>query len=114
LPAGPLHFRLYVLEETVELRTIIVGLREQVRLEGTASVRLTVPLKPLTAETVMVEFASLLASTVELVGFAVMLKSTPVTVTVVEAEAEFVGEVPVTVMAALPVCCPALTMSVTF
>ena len=114
MPTRPLHFRLAVPEDVVELRTTLVGLKEQVRPVGTVSVRLTVPLKPLTATTVIVEFASRFASTVELVGLTVTLKSTPVTVTVVDAVDEVVVEVPVTVIAALPVCGPALTVRVTF
>lgn len=101
-------------EDVVELRIMLVGLSAHVRPVVTVLVRLTVPLKPLTAATVIVEFASRFTSTVELVGLAVTLKSTPVTVMVVDAEDEVEEEVPVTVMAALPVCGPALTMRVTF
>jgi hypothetical protein len=97
----PLHFRLDVAEVVVELRTMLTGLREHVRAAGTVSLRLTVPLKPLIAVTVIVEFASRLVSAAELVGFAVTLKSTPATETVVEADR--VPEVPVTVITALPV-----------
>ena len=42
MPARPLHFRLAVPEDVVELRTTLVGLKEQVRPAGTVSVRLTV------------------------------------------------------------------------
>jgi hypothetical protein len=88
-------------EVAVELRNMLVGLKEQARPAGTVSVRLTVPLKPLIATTVIVEFASRFVTTLELVGFAVTLKSTPETVTVVEADT--VPEIPVTVITALPV-----------
>jgi hypothetical protein len=101
LPTVPLHFRLDVPEAVVELRTTLTGLSEQVRPAGTVSLRLTVPLKPLIAVTVIVEFASRLVSTPKLVGFAVTLKSTPETETVVEADT--VPEIPVTVITALPV-----------
>jgi hypothetical protein len=114
LPAGPLHFRLDVPEVVVELRVMLIGFKEQLRLAGTASVRLTVPAKPLIATTVIVEFASWFASTVELVGLALTPKSTPVTVTVVDAEDEVEAAVPVTIIAALPVCGPAVTVRVTF
>ena len=67
-----------------------------------------------TGSVIVDEFASRFVSTVELVGLAVTLKSTPVTVTVVDAVDEVVVEVPVTVIAALPVCGPALTVRVTF
>jgi hypothetical protein len=114
LPDGPLHLRLDVPEVVVGLRVMLVGFKEQVRPVGTASVRLTVPAKPLIATTVIVEFASWFASTVELVGFALTPKSTPVTVTVVDAEDEVEAAVAVTVIAALPVCGPAVTVRVTF
>jgi hypothetical protein len=80
---------------------MLVALNEHVRPAGTVWVRLTVPLKPLTAVTVIVEFASRFVSTAELVGFAFRLKSTPATVTVVEDDRE--PETPVTVITALPV-----------
>jgi len=86
----------------VELRSMLVGFKEQVRPVGTMSVRLIVPVKPLIAATVIVEFASLFVSTVELVGLAVTLKSTPATVTVVEADNDG-GEVPVIVITSFPV-----------
>jgi hypothetical protein len=76
------------------------------------SVKLTVPLKPLIAVIVIVELASRFVSTAELVGFAATLKSTPATVTVVEADSE--PEVPVTVITALPVWVPAVTVRVAF
>jgi len=114
LPAGPLHFRLDVPEVLVEFRTMLVGFNEQVRPVGIASVRLTVPAKPLMATTVIVEFASWFARTVELVGLAVTPKSTPVTVTVVDAEDEVEVAVPVTIIAPLPVWGPAVTVRVTF
>ncbi len=91
---------------------MLVGLKEHVRPVGTVSVRLTVPLKPLTATAVIVEFASRFASTVEVVGLAVTPKSTPATETVVEADSE--EDVPVTVITALPVTEPAVTVRVAF
>jgi hypothetical protein len=114
LPAGPLHFRLDVPEVVVALRVMLIGFKEQIRPVGTASVRLTVPLKPLIATTVIVEFAGRLASTVELVGLAVTPKSTPLTVTAVDAEDEVEVAVPVTIITPLPVCGPAVTVRVTF
>jgi hypothetical protein len=99
-------------EVAVELRTMLVGLREQVRPAGVMSLRLTVPLKPLIAATVIVEFANLFVSAATLVGVALTLKSTPTTVTVVEDDTE--PEVPVTVITALPVWEPAVTVRVTF
>jgi hypothetical protein len=114
LPAGPLHFKLDVPEVLLEFRTMLIGLREQVRPIGTASVRLTVPAKPLIATIVIVEFANRFASTVELVGVAVTPKSTPVTVTVVDAEDEVEAAVPVTIIAPLPVWGPAVTVRVAF
>jgi len=81
---------------------MLVGLKEHVRPLGTVSVRLTMPLKPLMAVNVIVEFASRFASTVELVGPATTLKSTPETVTVVEADNDG-GDVPVIVITSLPV-----------
>jgi hypothetical protein len=89
-------------EIAVELRTTLVGLKEQARPGGTVSVTITVPLKPLMAVNVIVEFASRFASTVELVGLATTLKSTPETVTVVEADNDG-GDVPATVITSLPV-----------
>jgi hypothetical protein len=110
LPTGPLHCRLEIPEVTVELRTTLLGLREQERPTGTTSVRLTVPLKPLIAVTVIVELASCFVDTAALVGFADTLKSTPVTVTVVEEDSE--PELPVTVITALPVWDPAVTVRI--
>jgi hypothetical protein len=101
LPTAPLHLRLEVPEVVVELRIMLAGVKEQVRPAGTVSLRLTVPLKPLTAPTVIVEFANRFVSTAALVGVALTLKSTPATVTVVEDDSE--PEVPVTVITALPV-----------
>jgi hypothetical protein len=99
-------------EVAVEFRTMVAGLNEQVRPVGTVSVRVTVPLKPLIAVTVIVEFASRFVSTAALVGVALTLKSTPATVTVVEDDSE--PEVPVTVITALPVWEPAVMVMVAF
>jgi hypothetical protein len=89
-------------EIAVELRTTLVGFKEQARPGGTVCVTITVPLKPLMAVNVIVEFASRFASTVALVRPATTLKSTPETVTVVEADNDG-GDVPVTVITSLPV-----------
>jgi hypothetical protein len=86
LPTWPLHARLDVPEVAVDVRVMLTGFSEQVRPVGTVSVRLTVPVKPLMAMTVIVELASPLVSTAELVGLAEMVKSTAVTETVVEAD----------------------------
>src|SRR5437660_1623765 len=92
----------------VEFRVMPLRLRENVRPVGTVSAKLTVPAKPLMLATVIVEFASLPASTLALVGLSPMLKSTPSTVTVVEAEnGGVVVDVPVKVIAELPACVPA-------
>jgi hypothetical protein len=99
-------------EVVVELRIMLAGAKEQVRPAGTVSLRLTVPLKPLRAPTVIVEFASRFVSTAALVGVALTLKSTPATVTVVEDERE--PEVPATVIIALPVWEPAVIVRVAF
>jgi hypothetical protein len=112
LPTPPLHLRLDAPEDVVELRIKMVGLKVQVRPVGIVSVRLTVPLKPLMAVTVIVELASRFVSTAEPVGFAVTLKSTPATVTVVEEDSE--ENVPVTVITALPVADPAVIVNVAF
>lgn len=112
MPTRPLHFRLEVPDVEVELRTMLEGLKEQARPAGTVSVRLTVPLKPLIAATVIVEFANRFVSTAELVGFAVTLKSTPVTLIVVEDSRE--ADVPVTVITALPPGVVAVIVRVAF
>lgn len=91
---------------------MLLGVREQVRPVGTVSVRLTVPLKPLTAATVIVELASRFVRTAELAGLALMVKSTPATVTLVEADK--VPDMPVTVITAFPVWEPAVTVRVAF
>jgi hypothetical protein len=92
---------------------MLVGTRVHARFVGTLSVRLTVPANPLMAATVIVEFADLTDNTVALVGFATMLKSTPVTVTVVEIENGGEMEVAVTLITALPDWAPAETTRVT-
>jgi len=56
---------------------MLVGLRVHVKPAGeTAEVRVTVPVKPLTGATVMVDVPELPAAKVKLVGLAVMVKST--------------------------------------
>ncbi len=62
---------------------MLVGVRVQVRPAGaTADVRATVPVKPLTGATVMVEVAAVPAFTATAVGLAVTVKSVMLTVTV--------------------------------
>jgi hypothetical protein len=64
-------------------RTMLAGVRVQARPAGaTAEVRATVPVKPLTGATVIVELAAVPAVVVTAVGLAVTLKSVTVTVTV--------------------------------
>jgi hypothetical protein len=70
------------LHETVavpELVTLVGEIAPQVRLAGTVSVRLTVPVKPLRAVTVIVELAEVPAVTAA-GEVAVMLKSVTVKV----------------------------------
>lgn len=100
-------------EDVVEFKVMLVGLREvHARPFGTVSDRLTVPEKPLTLAAVMVAFASLPVRMLVPCGLTVRLKSTPVTGTIVEVVKT--GEIAVTLIAALPVCDPAVTVSVTF
>jgi hypothetical protein len=62
---------------------MLVGVRAQVRPAGdTELVRATVPVKPLTGATVMVDVAAVPAVVVTDVGLAVTVKSVTVTVTV--------------------------------
>ncbi len=69
VPAGPLQERAEVCEAP---RTMLVGVRVQVRPAGeTVDVRATVPVKPFTGATVIVEEAAAPARTVTLVGLAV-------------------------------------------
>jgi hypothetical protein len=85
------------LQETVavpELVTLVGEIAPQVRLAGTVSVRLTVPVKPLTAATVMVEVADTPALTAA-GDVADTVKS--VTVKVAVAEWDSVPLVPVIV-----------------
>ena len=96
----------------VEVRVMLSGLREQVRPDGTVSVSPIVPVNPLIETAVIVEFAGLLISTVELVGLAVIVKSTAVIGTVVEADRG--KAVPVIVITALPVWAPAVIVRVAF
>jgi len=73
----------------------LVGLRVAVRPDDGVAVRLTVPLNPLTAVTVMVDVPDAPTLTVMLVGLAAIVKSWTVKVTI--AEAELAPLVPVTV-----------------
>ncbi len=75
MPALPLQTRLAVPDVVVEDRIMLAGLSEQARPAGTVSVRATVPVKPFTAVTVIVELASLPAKTVALLGLEAMVKS---------------------------------------
>ncbi len=79
MPALPLHIRLAV-PDVVVVRVMLAGLSEHASPSGTMSVRETVPVKPFTAATVIVELASLPAKTVALVGLAVTMKSWTVNV----------------------------------
>ncbi len=64
---------------------MLVGVRVQVSPAGeTVEVNATVPVKPLTGATVIVDAAAAPATTVTLVGAAVTVKSITVTVTVAE------------------------------
>jgi hypothetical protein len=89
-------FAIAELQESVavpELVTLVGVIAPQVRLAGTTSVRLMVPVKPLTAVRVIVDEAAVL--TVVEGEVAVMVKS--VTVNVAEALWVSVPLVPVTV-----------------
>jgi hypothetical protein len=74
-------------QESVEVwlapRTMLAGVRVQVKPAGeTDEVRATVPVKPFTGATVIVEVAAVLTVVVTAVGLAVTVKSVTVTVTV--------------------------------
>lgn len=66
-----------------ELVTLVGVMAPQVRLAGTVSVRLTVPVNPFTAATVMVEVAEVPAWT-DAGEVAAMVKSVTLNVTVAE------------------------------
>jgi len=91
-PALPEHDSVLVPEPLT-----LVGVRVQVKpvAGDTVAVRLTTPLKPWSAVTVIVEVPAPFALTVTLVGLAAMVKSCTVKVTV--AECVRVPLVPVTV-----------------
>jgi len=77
---------------------MLVGDRVQVRPAGeTELVSATVPVKPFTGATVMVDVAVAPATMVALVGLAVTVKSFTVTVTVTEWDREPLVPVTVTV-----------------
>jgi hypothetical protein len=79
-------------------RVTLAGLRLQVRPVGeTAEVRLTVPVKPLTAVTVIVEVPIWPALTETLTGLAPIAMSWTVNVTVAERESDPIVPVTVTV-----------------
>jgi len=64
-------------------RTMLAGVRVQVRPAGeTEEVRATVPVKPFTGATVIVEVAATPTLTLAVVGLAVTVKSCTVKVTV--------------------------------
>ncbi len=66
---------------------MLVGLREQVKPAGeTVEVKATVPVKPPSGATVMVEVAVAPARADTLVGLALTLKSTVITLKVTVAE----------------------------
>ena len=104
MPAGPLHERFELPNVEVEVNVRLVGPREQLRPVGTVLDSATVPVNPLMADTVIVEFASLLAKTVKEAGFALTVKSTPAAATFVDAVRD--PDVPVTVIVAEPGCDP--------
>ena len=95
--ADPVQERVEIPEVVLVLRVILVGLRVHVRpVDGeTVFVNPTVPVKPLVAETVIVEVPGEPITTLTLVGLAAMVKS--VTVKVAAAECESIPLVPVTV-----------------
>ena len=74
------------LHESVEVweapNVILLGVKVQVRLPVVATVRVTVPVKPWTGATVIVEVAATLMGVLTAVGLAVTVKSFTVTVTV--------------------------------
>ena len=79
-------------------RMMLDGLRVQARPGGeTTDVRVTVPVKPLTGATVMVELAGVPALVVTLLGLAVTVKSWTVKVTIAEWDSEPLVPVTVTV-----------------
>ena len=75
--ADPVQERVEIPEVVLVLRMILVGLRVQVRpVEGdTVSDRFTVPVKPLTAATVVVDVPGDPSATETLVGLASTVKS---------------------------------------
>ena len=83
VPADPVHDSVEVWDAP---STMLLGVRVQVRpATGVIEdVRATVPVKPLSGATVMVEVAAVPALTVTAVGLAVTVKSLMVTVTVAE------------------------------
>jgi len=93
VPLVPVTVTVYVPadpeQDSVEVwetpRTILVGLKVHVNPAGeTTDVSATVPVKPFTGATVIVEVAAAPARAVTLVGLAVTVKSLMLTVTVAE------------------------------
>jgi len=81
----------------------LVGVSEQVRPVGEADeVNVTVPVKPLTGVTVIVEVPAAPALTVTLVGLAVTVKLVPVTLNVTVAVRDRPEFVPVTITVNVP------------
>jgi len=90
-----------VAEDTVSVEVpeppvMLVGLRVAVRPAEALAVRATVPVNPLTGATVIVAVADAPAFTVKVVGLAVMVKSTTLTV-IVPVVWDRVPLIPVTV-----------------
>jgi hypothetical protein len=105
----PMHERVEVPEVVVLVRVILVELRVHVKPVGgdTVSDNATVPVKPLIAETVIVEVPAEPTETLTLVGLAVIVKSgAGDTVYVTVAEWESDPLVPVTVTVKVPVVDP--------
>ncbi len=97
-PAEPVQDRAEVCDAP---STILVGVRVQVKPAGdTVEVKATVPVKPFTGATVIVDVAAVPTFTLTLVGLAVTVKSMTVTVTV--AEWDSAPLVPVTVTVYTP------------
>ena len=94
-PAGPVQDKAEVWDTP---RTMLAGVRVQVNPAGdTVEVRATVPVKPFTGATVIVDVAAVPTLTATVVGLAVTVKSWTVTVTVAVRVMEPLVPVTVTV-----------------
>ena len=92
---------------------MLVELSEHVKPAGdTVDVRATVPVKPPTGATVIVEVAVAPASADTLVGLAVTVKSTWLTMNVTVAEWDSDPLVPVTTMVKVPRVAPLVQVKV--